>query len=172
MTAQLSELVIVSSAPKKVSYPIIRIKASKLLFKNIVCSLKSSWLGRKNILSMTQCFVSNAFENIRAEQDDVRTFWYSSYFFRILIEEFWEHHRSVFSLRAFEWAWVMSFVWQSWIFFLNSRPAGVFGRTRPAGGADSAHPLCLTRERMAVASWARRQTKALDEYFLSKLKKS
>ena len=49
---------------------------------------------------------------------------------------------------------------------LNPRPAGVFGRTRPAGGgADSAPPPCLTRERVAVARWARRQTKALDEYF-------
>ena len=51
---------------------------------------------------------------------------------------------------------------------INPRPAGVFGRTRPAegGGADSAPPLCLTQERVAVARWARRQKKALDEYFL------
>ena len=30
----------------------------------------------------------------------------------------------------------------------------------------------LTRECVAVAKWARREMKALDEYFLSKLKKS
>ena len=48
---------------------------------------------------------------------------------------------------------------------VNPRPAGVFGRTHPAGeggggrGAESG--------RVAVARWARRQTNALDEYFLS-----
>ena len=35
------------------------------------------------------------------------------------------------------------------------------------GGGEQILPPCLTHERMAVARWAGRQTKALDEYFLS-----
>ena len=55
-----------------------------------------------------------------------------------------------------------------WLFapLLNPRPAGVFGQTGPAGG-DSAPSPCLTHERMAVARWARWETKAVDEYFLN-----
>ena len=52
---------------------------------------------------------------------------------------------------------------------LNPRPAGVFGRTCPAGEADfEPPPPCVSQERVIVARWARRQTKVLDEYFLSK----
>ena len=60
---------------------------------------------------------------------------------------------------------------------MRPRPAGVFGRTRPAGGGGGqilpplpAHP-CLTLERLAVERRVRWQSKALDEYFLSNLKK-
>ena len=49
-------------------------------------------------------------------------------------------------------------------------PSGVFGRTRPAGGAGSGP--CLTHERVAVARQSRQQTEALDEYFLKQLKKT
>ena len=42
---------------------------------------------------------------------------------------------------------------------------GVFGRTRLAGGGADPAPPRLTRERVVVASRARRQSKALDEYF-------
>ena len=55
---------------------------------------------------------------------------------------------------------------------LNPRPAGVFGRTRPAGGggADSAPP-CLTPERMVVERREKRQTKALNKTNLQNTKK-
>ena len=50
---------------------------------------------------------------------------------------------------------------------LNPRTAlEKFGRTRPAGGGTGSAP-CLTRERAAVARRGWRQSKTLDEYFLS-----
>ena len=55
----------------------------------------------------------------------------------------------------------------------NPRPAGVFGRTSPAGGGEilpPPHPSCLTRKREAVGRRARRQSKAIAEYVLSNLK--
>ena len=39
----------------------------------------------------------------------------------------------------------------------------------PLGGGGQILPPCLTHERVTVAKWARRQTKALDEYILSNL---
>ena len=55
----------------------------------------------------------------------------------------------------------------------NPCPAGVLGGTerhRWGGGADLASLPRLTRERVAVARRARRQSKALNQYFLRKLK--
>ena len=48
--------------------------------------------------------------------------------------------------------------------YVNPRPAGVFGQVHAArgGGADSAPP-CLTRERVAGARRARRQSQASNE---------
>ena len=54
---------------------------------------------------------------------------------------------------------------------LTRAPLGYLAERAPlGGGADSAPPPCLTQEREAVARWARWQTKALDEYFLSNKK--
>ena len=52
----------------------------------------------------------------------------------------------------------------------NPHPAGIFGRTRPAEGDGADSVPCLTRERVAVARRARRQSIALNEYFLSNFK--
>ena len=51
----------------------------------------------------------------------------------------------------------------------NPRPAGVFGRTRPAGGGDSAP--CLTPERMVLERREKRQTKALNKTNFKNTKK-
>ena len=51
------------------------------------------------------------------------------------------------------------------------RTAALRAAVFPAGAADSAPPPCLTQERVAVARWARRQTKAIDESFYGSLKK-
>ena len=57
--------------------------------------------------------------------------------------------------------------WKDYLFYcvcFNPRPAGVFSRTRPAGGgADSAPPPCLTPELIGAARRARRRSKALNE---------
>ena len=48
---------------------------------------------------------------------------------------------------------------------INPRPAGVFGRTRPAGGGQILPP-CLTPERMVVERREKRQTNALNKQIL------
>ena len=45
---------------------------------------------------------------------------------------------------------------------LTWSPLGYLAERAPLGGIL---PPCLTEEHVAVAIWARRQTKALDEYF-------
>ena len=58
----------------------------------------------------------------------------------------------------------------SWVLFtFNPRPAGVFGRTRPAGGGQILLP-CLTPERMVVERREKRQTKALNKTNLKNTK--
>ena len=58
--------------------------------------------------------------------------------------------------------------------FFNPRPAGASVRTHLAGGGVGVGgqllPPCLTHERLVVAGRAKRQSKAHNEYFLSKLK--
>ena len=46
---------------------------------------------------------------------------------------------------------------------INPRPAGVFSRTRPAGGGGRFCPPCLTPELIGAARRARRRSKALNE---------
>ena len=53
---------------------------------------------------------------------------------------------------------------------INPRPAGVFGRTRPAGGGQILPPPCLTPERMVVERREKRQTKALNKKNLKNTK--
>ena len=53
--------------------------------------------------------------------------------------------------------------------FINPRPAGVFGRTRPAGGGADSAPY-LTPERMVVERREKRQTKALNNTYLQNTK--
>ena len=51
---------------------------------------------------------------------------------------------------------------------LTYAPLGYSPERAPLrGGADFAP--CLTQKRVVIARWARRQMKALDEYFLSKV---
>ena len=47
--------------------------------------------------------------------------------------------------------------------WVNPRPAGVFSRTRPAGGGGIFCPPCLTPELIGAARRARRRSKALNE---------
>ena len=47
--------------------------------------------------------------------------------------------------------------------FINPRQAGVFGRTRPAGGGEQILSPCLIPERMVVERREKRQTKALNK---------
>ena len=53
---------------------------------------------------------------------------------------------------------------------LNPRPAGVFSRTRPAGGGLILPPPCLTSERRVVERRGKRQTKGLNETDLKSTK--
>ena len=54
---------------------------------------------------------------------------------------------------------------------VNPRPAGVFSRTRPAGGGGRFCPPCLTPELIGAARRARRRSKALNEKILMHIKK-
>ena len=56
--------------------------------------------------------------------------------------------------------------------YLNPRPAGVFSRTRPAGGGGGQIlPPCLTPELIGAATRARRRSKALNEKIPMHIKK-
>ena len=55
---------------------------------------------------------------------------------------------------------------------INPRPAGVFSRTRPAGGGGGQIlPPCLTPELIGAARRARRRSKALNEKISVRIKK-
>ena len=72
------------------------------------------------------------------------------------------HKRSVSSLWNFRVTILKCICALQW-YYLNPRPAGVFSRTRPAGGGGQILPPCLTPELIGAARRARRRSKALNE---------
>ena len=51
------------------------------------------------------------------------------------------------------------------IYLLTRAPLGYLTERIPLGEGGGILPHCLTRERVTVARWARRQMKALDDHF-------